>query len=100
MQQVVLEQISFMQKETLVGKIQCILLDPADLHLPAHDHPAAGAVSVRSWGRALRLASCGDWWPGGALPPALAGEHSKEILETLGLGEDEVNKLISSGSVA
>ena len=35
-----------------------------------------------------------------ALPPALAGEHSKEILETLGLGQDEVNRLISSGSVA
>ena len=34
------------------------------------------------------------------LPPALAGEHSKEILETLGLGQDEVNRLISSGSVA
>ena len=33
-------------------------------------------------------------------PPALAGEHSREILDTLGLEEDEVNKLISSGSVA
>jgi len=33
------------------------------------------------------------------LPPALAGEHSKEILETLDLNEEEMNSLLASGSV-
>jgi len=34
------------------------------------------------------------------LPPALAGEHSKEILESLGMNEVEIEKLLDSGSVA
>ena len=33
------------------------------------------------------------------LPPAIAGEHSKEILESLGIDSDEYDRLISSGSV-
>jgi len=33
------------------------------------------------------------------LPPAIAGEHSKEILETLGMNQDEVDDLLASGSV-
>jgi alpha-methylacyl-CoA racemase len=33
------------------------------------------------------------------LPPAIAGEHSKEILETLGMNQDEVDDLLTSGSV-
>ena len=33
------------------------------------------------------------------LPPAIAGEHSKEILESLGLDSNECERLLSSGSV-
>ena len=33
------------------------------------------------------------------LPPAIAGEHSKEILESLGIDSDEYDRLISSGSI-
>ena len=33
------------------------------------------------------------------LPPAIAGEHSKEILETLGMNQNEVDDLLASGSV-
>ena len=35
-----------------------------------------------------------------SLPPALAGEHSKEILESLGLNEEESRSLLESGAVA
>jgi alpha-methylacyl-CoA racemase len=34
------------------------------------------------------------------LPPAIAGEHSKEILESLGLDSNEYDRLLASGSVA
>ena len=34
------------------------------------------------------------------LPPALAGEHSKEILESLGMDEIEITRLLDSGSIA
>ena len=34
------------------------------------------------------------------LPPAIAGEHSKEILESLGMNQEEVEALMTSGSVA
>ena len=33
------------------------------------------------------------------LPPAIAGEHSKEILESIGIDSNEYDRLISSGSV-
>ena len=33
------------------------------------------------------------------LPPAIAGEHSKEILESLGIDSEEYDRLISSGSI-
>ena len=32
-------------------------------------------------------------------PPALAGEHSKEILESIGIAGEESDRLISSGAV-
>ena len=33
------------------------------------------------------------------LPPAIAGEHSKEILESIGIDSNEYERLISSGSI-
>ena len=33
------------------------------------------------------------------LPPALAGEHTREVLESLGLDEDELDRLKQNGSV-
>jgi len=34
------------------------------------------------------------------LPPAIAGEHTREVLESIGLSEDELDRLVNDGSIA